>query len=431
MQRFSWKLHQDPLHVANFLAVLFAYSYVVEPLLLGDALSTWIQEPNDRVLVGLFYLGCVSAFAIGLSNRFRESPSTRLGDSMSIPRHQIQGIAFALAIIALVIFVYGLQNAGGLVAAYSKAKGGGRFRTGYLGEATNLGLLAVLFIALSRRRMGLSFENWIVIFIGLTPTLVQGTLGGRRGPLFISLGALLATIVITAKKQLSMRTIFASFVLICVTVVFVWSQRQNLYLGSESSEINWQQFTDNLFVQKADQGNNYIYGAGFILTAWHTGEYTYGAESATNLLIRPIPKQLWPQKYADVGATWISEQEPGMGIYSTQQWQDATGWVPYAGSSSNSASDLFGEFSWLAIFVYYLLGRGMIKLYHMHRESGEIWTVIYLASLPLTIYLATQSFSAFYHRFLVFAIPAMLIWWIYGRPRSLGRQQSKLKEQLN
>ena len=77
-------------------------------------------------------------------------------------------------------------------------------------------------------------------------------------------------------------------------VVFVWSQRRHLYFGSQDAGIQWDSFYRTLTQDDPAQGDNFIYGAGYVLATEHAGSFTWGRELAVNLLVRPIPKQLWP-----------------------------------------------------------------------------------------------------------------------------------------
>ena len=65
----------------------------------------------------------------------------------------------------------------------------------------------------------------------------------------------------------------------------------------------------------------------------------------------PVPRQLWPTKYADVGASWVTNEYPGLGHLSEREWMLGVGWVPLAGSTARAISDLWGEFSWGAVLA--------------------------------------------------------------------------------
>jgi len=417
----SWKQSRDPLHPAIFLAPLFAYSYAVEPLLLGDALTQAFSDPDRLPTVAVYFLLCIVALTVGLLRM----PHIDLQKvrSLEVPRKQLFTVAVGLAVVAVVGYAWGLANVGGFVEAYSRAKGGGRSGSGYIGEAMNLGLVAALFVGFARQNQGLARADWLLLLFAISPNLLQGTFGGRRGPLFLALGATLLSYTLAHRSAIKLSHLVSGVVVICVCVLFVASQRQHLHLGSDDASLDWEKFSAAATIDKVNQGNNYIYGAGHILTAIDAGRYTWGKKILVTLLVRPIPKQIWPSKYEDVGAFWVTDEAPGYSNYTPSEWKQSTGWIPFAGSSSGSASDLFSEFSWAAIFVFYLIGRGLSAIYWRHRKIGQVWTLLHLEALVLSIYLATQSFSAFYHRFLILAIPTILIFrYLQKQSLTAGRK---------
>lgn len=200
-------------------------------------------------------------------------------------------------------------------------------------------------------------------------------------------------------------------------VAFVGSQRQHLYLGSDDTQIDWQAFQSTLSQSEVSEGNNFVYGAAFVLATHYSGQYTWGRELAVNLIVRPIPRQLWPTKYEDVGAVWVTSDYPGLGHLTRQDWMNSVGWLPLPGSSAISISDLFGEFGWGAVFLMYLVGRAFAYLWARRLLSGGIWEMLYLEALFLSIYLATQGFGAFYYRYLLLALPTIGAWKLISRKR--------------
>ncbi|MEX1027719.1 MAG: oligosaccharide repeat unit polymerase [Candidatus Paceibacterota bacterium] len=413
-----WLRFGDPLHPAIFISPLFAYSYAIEPWLLREQLSRWFPDEDILLWVVLFNLLGVAAFAAGISrSRWAGMAKWQIQQQHELPRLYLLSSALALSLVAFLAYAYTLANVGGFAAAYSRAKGGGYAGSGYIGEAMNLGLVGALFVGLARRRVGLRLIHWMMLLLGIAPNLLQGTFGGRRGPLFLALGVTMLAAVLAARRQPSVAKLTASVLAICLAVLFVWSQRQHLHLGADELDIRWERLADFATATDADQGNNFIYGTGHVLTAMETKRYSWGREILVNTLIRPIPRQLWPTKYQDVGATWITESTPGYGNFSAREWNEAVGWVPLGGSSAGTLSDLFGEFSWFAIGVFYAVGSGFSYVYWKHRSVGGLWSLLLLESLTLTIYLATQSFSAFYYRLLILAVPTVLVWKFFIEPR--------------
>jgi len=404
----------DVLHPMLFFGPLFLFATVLDPWLVRDALSRFFKYEEDVNLVLVLNLLGVTALVMGTLREVRPRSAPRHQRAPSLDereRVQLRRVAWALAIVAVTTYAFGIWNTGGFVSAFSQVKGGGRSGSGYVAEAMNLGLVGAAMAALSQHRRRWTAPTIVLSFLGLLPNLIQGTFGGRRGPLFLALATFVLSWVFTRPRQPRLWVLGCSLAGVLVSVVFIGSQRSHLYLGSQDAEVKWDRFLGSFQPDESGaEGSNFIYGAGFVVATNHAGQFTWGREIAVNLLVRPIPRQIWPTKYEDVGATWITNAYPGLGHITISDWLDAVGWVPLAGSSAISITDLFGEFGWGAIVAMYLIGRGFAWLRFHRRTRGGLWELLYIEALILTIYLATQSFSAFYHRYLILSVPTIITW---------------------
>ncbi len=410
---------RDVLHPMLFLGPLFFYSTVVDPWLVRDSLPLFFRQMADVEGVLVLQLVAMAALVGGALHdvfgaRAAPRPGRVVRQQQGLREHErvmLQRAALLLATYAVAAYSYSIANVGGFTAAFSQAKGGGYAASGYITEGMNLSLAAVAMVALSRYRQGWTVQSFALLVAGLIPNLVQGTFGGRRGPLFLALAGGLTAWLIVQRRSPKLWVAWSSLAAALLSVAFIGSQRQSLYLGSEAA-VSWENFRSSLTQADADEGNNFIYGAGFILATQQSGQYTWGRELAVNLLVRPIPRQLWPSKYEDAGATWVTNNYPGLGHLTEGDWLSAVGWLPLAGASAISLSDLFGEFGWGAVLALYLIGRGFSALSIRRVTRGGVWTLLYLEALILSIYLATQSFSAFYHRYLILSVPTIVAWYV-------------------
>ena len=411
------------------LGPLFLYGTVVDPWLVRDSLWQFFRDTTDLRVVFLLNFLCVTAMTLGVLHR--DSRSRRSVYTLGAVRfdtrtrvHLVR-IAVVLAATAGAAYAYGIANAGGLVAAFLRRKGGGTSGYGYVNEAMNLGLAAAAMVALSRARRGWTLPTAALLVCGLLPNLIQGTLGGRRGPLAFALLGLLVASLIAARRRPKVVVVGAALSFVAFAITLVWSQRHSVYLGSEQTEVNWSEFEATLTQAEVDSGNNFIYASGFVISSQKANEFTWACELAVNLLIRPIPRQLWPTKYEDVGATWITNEYPGLGHLQASAWLDAVGWLPPAGSSGISISDLFGEFSWGTVLVMYLVGQDSPTCNGGGRASGGVWILLHFEALIVSIHLATQSFSAFYYRFLILAVPTVIVYRLYVENMPSARSLSR------
>ena len=425
----AYRKTRDVLHPALFLGALFLYGVVWDPWLVSDDLAVFFPEPDrvNRVLV--LYLLSVAALTIGIlpdETFLRRIARRRREPAFDRVRPQLSAFAAVLALVSLACYGYGIVNVGGFTAAFSQAKGGGYAASGYISEAMNLGLVGAAMIAVAHWRRGVTAQAMVLLVFCLLPNLVQGTFGGRRGPLFLALVTGALALLVAKRKRPQLWMLATCLLVACLSVTFVWSQRQHLYLGSANAQVRWQDFIVTLTQDNAVEGNNFVYGAGYVLTSEHAQKFTWGKALAVDLLVRPVPKQLWPTKYEDVGAVWITPEYPGLGPFSPDDWLNAVGWVPLAGSAALSIADVFGEFSWGAVIVFYLIGRGFAWLYSMGRTRGGVWTLLSLEALIPSIYLATQSFSAFYYRYLILAVATVIVWRLVVGAASMTERMAKL-----
>ena len=75
-------------------------------------------------------------------------------------------------------------------------------------------------------------------------------------------------------------------------VLFLVTNRGALYIGSDF------EFTTDVttMVEKPDTGNEYIYGAGAVLAAEARDKFYWGLRYAAQILVRPIPSSVWPNR---------------------------------------------------------------------------------------------------------------------------------------
>ncbi|MEM8973289.1 MAG: O-antigen polymerase [Pseudomonadota bacterium] len=422
---YAFWMIRDAFHPAIATAPLFIYVYSVWPTLLNANYGLEVYASREAlVYTATVYLITISAFVAGLVN-FNSSAGNQIHSNNGVfnvqinknAQKKIYQLAVFLGLIASAAYWYAIDNVGGFVAAYSRAKGGGYAGSGYIGEAQLLAYPALLMLAISRRGIGrISASDVVLAFVIISPHLLQGTFGGRRGPLFLTLCILFFSWFVASGKKPKLRTMMIGIVTIAFTVALVWSQRQNLYIGSDGN-IDSGSFYSKIIPDDVAVGNTYLFGVGLIQSTDYHESYYWGFRYFVTFVIRPIPRQIWPTKYEDVGATWV------MGIDEESKdakFEEATGFLSPNGSAAPSIADAYVEVWWGVVVLFYLVGRGFSLTWSRHRAKGGVWTILYLVMLILSIYLATQSFSAWAHRLMFIAIPTVVVWkiWIEPSPRN-------------
>jgi hypothetical protein len=419
----------DALHPAVVIGPLFIYFYCVWPLILNrDGQLEQVFPQEDLIYTSMVFCLSIASLYLGLqkSKSISRTPAGSHHLSLFAPaltpkaRRRLYWTSLALGGLAVAAYWYSLENVGGFVAAYSRSKGGGWAESGYIGEAVLLSYPAVLLLALSRQGMRMvRITDVILALIILSPHLLQGTFGGRRGPLFLSLSALLMAWFVARSRIPSLRTIAIGVTTISLAVVAVASQRQHIYLGSDG-EFDISRITELVggseVGEGVEEGNEYVMANAAILTANYHDEFYWGRRYFVTFFVRPIPKQLWPTKYEDMGFSTSA-----FGDEDTQsRFGSAVGFSPVSGASTGSIADAYLEFWWGVLPLFYLVGRAFAFVWRKHRLEGGLWTVILIEMLIPSVYLPSQSFSAWLHRVLIMVIVTVLVWnhWLkIGPPR--------------
>lgn len=443
---YAFSRSRDAMQPAVFISPLFLYFYGIWPLMIhrpGGLLDYFTVQELDYV--GLLYLLSILAFFLGMANwprgiHRRDFVGQARGAIFSLHlnarvRRRLLYVGLLLGAVAIAAYWYSIVNVGGFVDAYSRAKGGGRTFSGYIGEAPLLAYPAIVLIALSRQRLKIRLVDIFLVLLVASPHLIQGTFGGRRGPLFLILAMLFLSWYLARGTLPSLRKGVIGVSIISLVVVVVWSQRQHLYLGS-GEEFEVERLVDRLAPDTISTGDEYLAGVATVLTADEIENFYWGYRYFVTLFIRPIPRQIWPTKYEDVGADWLYQ-------YGDEEREErylhAVGFTLLSGSSTGFVADVYYEFAWLTVLVCYLLGLALFRVWRWHRNEGGLATVFFIEALILSIYLPTQSLTAFLHRLLFMAGFTWLVWRYWLAPalenrrsrrrpgQSLGRPNGELE----
>jgi oligosaccharide repeat unit polymerase len=409
---------RDPLHPAVFVSPLFAYFYGLWPLVLNrDGQLEGVLHRSYLQHTSFVFLVAIAAMFIGMLHgvrHLRGAPAAALnpfGDLLT-PRmsRRLTHLALFMGALSVIAFYLQLDNVGGFVSAYSRGKGGGRAESGLIGEAVLLSFPALLALALSVYADGRRV-TWLHITMALfivSPHLIQGTLGGRRGPLFLVLTTLLFSWLIAKGKRPSLSAIVMSVCAIGFAVIFVASQRDRIYIGSqEAFDYSRVLQGDGLAPEAIDAGNSYVTAISNIVAADFYDDHYWGYRYFVTFFIRPIPKEIWPTKYEDMGAEWLELYGTGS---EASRFTNSIGFSLPTGVSGGSIADGYVEFSWGVALMFFVIGRLFAASYVRHRLEGGFWSIIFFTMLALSIYLPTQSFSAWMLRLMFMSGFAYLIW---------------------
>jgi hypothetical protein len=324
-------------------------------------------------------------------------------------------MAYVLGGISLAAYWSMTVYVGGLSAVYGQAKGGLVTSSGYLGEAPMFALPAIglLFFAWAGQRFTPGRIALLLIFA--SPLIVHGLLGARRGPTFMIMAALLVGGYAVSQKRPKLVTVFISVLLLGSLLLFLINNRSRIYIGSDMLA-EWSAPAATPDENTIDSGEDYIFSSGLILTSRHTGTHFWGLRYLVNTVVRPIPRQFWPNKYTDTGFGWLDDQSDMEGM-TDNDWSAAVGWLPVRGAAAGFIADFYLEFSYLGLAGCFFMGWFYSYLWRGMVVRGGIWAILYLYAAVLSIYVPTQNVTgAWLYRLLLFSVPTIAAWRWYISP---------------
>lgn len=426
---------KDPLHPLMYLGPMLFYIYALIPLVLyyRDLLNDNFPDESDLLFAQVVVASSLLCFCLGcLQNRVSPAHihSRRLDLSFSPPvRHKLIVLSYVLAAVGVGVFLYILAQTGGLVEAYNSPKGGGRAGSGYISSAPLLTIPAMILYLLAQQGRKMNGKTAGMLILFMSPHILHGFLAASRGTTFLALGALVFGWYLTSPRRPSLRMLVAAIVGIGLLMLFLKSQRREIYIGSDF-EFNRQRFEETLIPTDRNSADNYAYTWGLILMSRHYDTHYWGKRYAVQLFVRPIPKQLWPTKYEDTGMASMVTM-PGGGGFSLAQWFSGVGWLPNAGSATGFPADAFLEFSWGGLIVCYLIGFLYSYLWKQSILRKGIWTVVYFEACVVSVFLPTQGLSsAWAYRLIYLVVPTALIWHFAISPYVGRLRQAPLMQRV-
>lgn len=385
--------------------LLFLYGWMPLKLLTGEQLDEFFTRDQLVFVQSVICLG-VLAFVVGCL-----SVGCRAHTDLKKPLDaRGQRVLFRAALVfgalGYVTWLMGVANAGGLSEAFSRPYGGGWDESGYVKDGPMLLFTAILLLFGSKREgLRTPAHNWLIAFFA-APWLVQALLASRRGPTFlVALMVGVGWFLHNGKRPPIVAMCVAGTAL-AYLILFLVVNREQIYVGSDF-QLNTEVTS---YVDTPHSGNEYIYGAGSITSYRARGGYFWGKRYLAQLLVRPIPSSLWPNKYESVGLGELMHNA-GTG----EGFADVLGWEGAPGSAPGLVADLWIEFSWLAIPVMFILGWFWGYTWKRAIESGGAWTAQYVIVVSLSLYLVMQTMEAVIFRLLILSVSLWSVWKIAQR----------------
>ena len=407
---------RDVFHPLVFIGPMFAFLYAWMPfqLLQHNAFARFFDDRQLQHVQWLNVLG-VLAFVLGCLGAGVRIRKTRFAQRKLSKRGAQRILVAAVIIGGLGLMCWGItiHNVGGFSQAFSTSYAGGWDDNGYVRDGSLLLLVGVMLSVTSLSSGGPRMAGILVLLMFALPWSASALLMGRRGPTFGLIVVLMMSWYFNKGKRPPLFTFGLGGLALGWLVLFLVTNRQNLYLGSE-----FHMKTDvSTMVDKADTGNEFIYGSGTVLATEQRDHYFWMRRYLAQIMVRPVPSAIWPTKYEDFGVPELLHNA-GTG----EGFADALGWRGAPGSAPGIVADLWVEVWWFAILAMALLGWAYGMIWRNAVTRGGVWTLQYILISALSIYLVMQTMEAVIFRTVLLSVPC---WIAYRQVEKGVRIRSK------
>lgn len=409
---------RDVFHPLVFIGPMFAFLYAWMPfqLLQHNALARFFDD-EQLVHVQLlnvcgvlaFVLGCLGAGVRIRKTRFAQRKLNARGARRLLVASAIVGS------LGLTCWLITIHNVGGFRQAFSTSYAGGWDDNGYIRDGSLLLLVGVMFAVTSLSSGGARLPGISLALAFALPWSASALLMGRRGPTFGLCVVLLMSWYFNRGKRPPVFTFGLGGLALGWLVLFLVTNRQNLYLGSD---FHMKTDVTNI-VDKADTGNEFVYGSGTVIATERRDHYFWMRRYLAQIMVRPVPSAIWPTKYEDFGVPELLHNAgTGEGI------ADALGWHGAPGSAPGIVADLFVELWWLAVPAMAMLGWAYGRVWRKAVTLGGVWTCQYTVLAALSIYLVMQTMEAVIFRTVLLSVPCWISYRaVEKRLRSRSRRR--------
>lgn len=428
----TYARHKDVLHPVIYFAPMLGFVYAFMPWTVraADPVTFEFYVGGDDVLgyQALVFMVTI-ALLLGISIGARHISYARVDDEQRnrLLRKQLYRLGVLIGLIGFAGFLYIVTTSGGFYRVYGIAYGGGMTSSGYINELRFVGLGAIPLIYMGRRGRGMRFVDWMLIAVVISPILIQGLLGARRGPTFLAVVAVAGGWIYFFNKKVPLIVTIAGGLTLGMLMLFLVSNRGAIFLGSDLPL----ESSAGAILQGVS-GSEYVYGGAVVRYADATNGYFYGARIAAHLVGRIIPGAIWPTQFEDVQNFFnlnvdltINAGIDAIGI------SRVVGWMPPIGAAPGIVAELWLEFGIFAFAAAFTIGWFYGNVWR-RAKTNEPAKVLYIIMMALSIYLIMQSLEAWSYRLLLFGMPTYLLArTLHRRSDALARAARTLRQPLN
>jgi hypothetical protein len=402
---YAFTTTRDVFHPLIIIGPMMLFMYAWMPLQLNSvgALEGFFQADTLEHVQFINLLGVI-CFVIGCLSVRRQPPPFSARSEGSITRGSLTLAATCIGSIGFGAWAVGLKNIGGLANlgdALVNGYGGGWDESGYIRDAPLMLFAALLLLLAVLARDGFRILPSCLFVLFLIPWLLQAIFASKRGPAFMVVTTVGMGWFLNRGTRPPLLLTIGTGVVLGFLMLFLVSNRGSIRFDSD------QDLTTDVtaIVERPDTGNEYIYGAGGLLSSEQRQSFYWGRRYLAEMLIRPIPSAIWPNKYEDFGLPELTHNAgTGEGFMETLGWEGA------AGSAPGVVSDLWMEFWWLCLPALFVLGRVYATVWRRAVFFGGVWIPQYTIMSALSIYMVMQTVEAILFRLLMLSVPLQISW---------------------
>jgi len=267
-------------------------------------------------------------------------------------------------------------------------------------EALIVGIAVLLTLAASQ-----TWRSRLLALGFAAPHMLHAVLGTRRGPAFVTAFLLVGGLYIFRGRRPPVLATLAGGTAVGLLLLFLLANRQRVYYGSEKPLTF--DLTDSIAFNP-NAGNDHVVAAGLVTTADRMGRFGWGVSYVEQMFLRPIPRELLPDKYELLEPATVGAEDVGATL----------GWRPLPGWSPTLFAHLYIEFGWLSAAASFLLGWSYGWVWRRSVESGAVgWLVLNVLLCAGLLHLMAQDFWAMAVPLLLMFVPAWAaLRWALDRP---------------
>ena len=230
----AYLTYRDPFHPAMVILPMFAFIYVVMPLyqLKAGDLFTYVSEDKLVWVHSIVIAGLVCLIVgLHLGSAAAAAPENRA--LIGYRPEMLHRGAYILGSMGLTAWGWAVHNGGGITHVFGHAKGMGVSDFGFIREAAYLLIVAVLLL-ISPEGYAPKNKLWCAAVVCFSlPYALQGLLGAQRGPTFLIVVSLGMSWYLARFQRPSVVTMLSAALALGVLMIFLVTNRDAIYLGSQ------------------------------------------------------------------------------------------------------------------------------------------------------------------------------------------------------